>query len=396
MSEHPVVRRDDSALNSRRGRATRAHLAFPLPGLAALATLAALAGGCGEGRQQRGGPPAVPVSVAKVERRTMPVSFRGIGHVEAIDTVAVKARIGGELQKVHFREGQSVPAGAVLFTIDPRPYQAAAAQAEAVLARDQALLAKAESDTRRYAELVAKDFVAKEQYDQIVANAASLRAAVAADEANLVNARLNLEYCTITAPVGGRTGNLVVKVGNLVKANDDDALVTINRIRPIYAAFSVPAQHLPAVLARRADGIAVRAVVPGLGETVSNGALTFVDNAVDAATATILLKATFPNDDEHLWPGQFVELTVVLGEEPDRVVCPAPAVQTGQQGHYVFVVKDDSTVELRPVEVARADERDAVIDAGLTGGETVVTDGQLRLVPGSRVEPKDAAGSASS
>jgi multidrug efflux system membrane fusion protein len=364
--------------------------------VAGVAALAALAGGCGGGQQHRGGPPAVPVSVAKVERRTMPLSFRAIGHVEAIDTVAVKARIGGELQRIHFQEGQTVPAGALLFTIDPRPYQAAVAQSEAMLARDRALLAKAESDTRRYAELVAKDFVAKEQFDQIVATAASLHAAVAADEANLASARLNLEYCSITAPVGGRTGNLVVKVGNLVKANDDAALITINRIRPIYAAFSVPAQNLPAVLARRAAGIAVRAVIPGLGDAASEGRLTFVDNAVDTATATILLKATFPNDDERLWPGQFVELTVVLGEEPDRVVCPAPAVQSGQQGQYVFVVKDDSSVELRPVTVARMDEHDAVIDAGLAGGETVVTDGQLRLVPGSRVEPKGGAGSASS
>jgi len=219
---------------------------------------------------------------------------------------------------------------------------------------------------------------------------------VAADHANLVSSRLNLEYCTITAPVGGRTGNLVVKVGNLIKANDDNPLVTINRTRPIYAAFSVPAQHLPAILAHRAQGVAVRAVVPGLGETVSEGALTFVDNAVDTATATILLKATFPNDDERLWPGQFVDLTVVLGEEPDRVVCPASAVQTGQQGQYVFVVNTDSTVDLRPVEVARIDERDAVIDAGLSGGETVVTDGQLRLVPGSRVEPRGGSGGSSS
>lgn len=393
MSERLTVRRDGSVLVPSSPRANKAAVGSALAGIA---LLAALTSGCRDSQQQRGGPPPVPVSVGKVERRTMPLSFRAIGNVEAIDTVAIKARIGGELQRVHFQEGQDVRAGAVLFTIDPRPYQAAVAQAEAVLVRDQALLAKAESDTRRYAELVAKDFVAKEQYDQIVATAASLGAAVAADQANLASARLNLEYCTITAPVEGRTGNLVVKVGNLIKANDDNPLVTINRIRPIYATFSVPAQNLPAILSRRARGISVRAVVPGLGGAASEGVLTFVDNAVDTTTATILLKATFANQDERLWPGQFVELTVVLGEEPGRVVCPAPAVQTGQQGQYVFVVNDDSSVELRPVTVARMDERDAVIEAGLSGGETVVTDGQLRLVPGSRVAPKGGAGSASS
>jgi len=313
------------------------------------------------------------------------VSFRAIGNVEAIETVGVKARVGGELQKVGFAEGKSVRAGDVLFTIDPRPYRAALDQAEALLARDEALLAKAEDDTRRYAGLVEKDFVTREQFAQITSNAAALRAAVAADRAKIESAKLDLSFCTIASPVSGRTGNLMVKVGNLIKANDDRPIVTINQTDPIYVAFAVPAQLLPAVLQRRAAAVGVEAVVPGAGGPPAAGTLSFVDNAVDMSTSTILLKATFPNRDERLWPGQFVDVTVVLGEEADRVVCPSAAVQTGQQGQFVFVINDDQTVDLRPVTVDRMDEAEAVIAKGLSGGETVVTDGQLRLAPGGHV-----------
>ncbi len=339
---------------------------------------------------QRGAPPPVPVTVANVEQKTVPITIRAIGNVEAIETVAVKARIGGELMRIRFREGDTVRRGDVLFVIDARPYQAALAQAEAMLARDQALLTKAESDITRYADLVKQDYVTKEQYDQIIADAASLKAALAGDQAAVETARLNVEYCTITAPVTGRTGNLNVKMGDLIKANADAAMVTINQTTPIYVSFSVPAQQLPSVLFHRKAGIDVVASIPGEVSGPPTGELTFVDNAVDTTTSTILLKATFANRDEILWPGQFVDVTVILGEEPDRIVCPAPAVQTGQQGQHVFVVKNDNTVELRPVQVNRMDERDAVIDSGLTAGETVVTDGQLRLVPGSTVEIKTA------
>jgi membrane fusion protein, multidrug efflux system len=357
----------------------------------ALAALAAV--GCGRtDRGPSGAPPRVPVLTGKVERRTMPVSFRAIGHVEAIETVGIKARAGGELQKVWFEEGKSVHAGEALFTIDPRQYQAALDQAKAILARDEALLAKAVEDTKRYAVLVDKDFVTKEQYAQIVANAAALRAAVAADEASVEAAKLNLSYCSITAPVTGRTGNLMVRVGNLIKADDSTPMVTINQTMPIYVSFSIPAQLLPSVRAKRDDKVTVEATDPDGSGAPSVGLLSFIDNAVDTTTSTILLKATFPNRDERLWPGQFVDVTVTLGEEPDRVVCPASAVQSGQQGHYVFVVKDDSTVEMRPVKVARMDETNAVIDSGLSGGETVVTDGQLRLVPGAAVTVKEPAG----
>jgi multidrug efflux system membrane fusion protein len=347
--------------------------------------------GCGNQRvSHRGGPASVPVTAATAEQKTVPITFRTIGNVEAIETVAVKARIGGELLRIGFHEGDAVRQGQVLFVIDSRPYEAALAQAEAVLARDQALLAKAEVDISRYADLVKQDFVTKEQYDQIVADAGALKASVAADEAAVLTARLNLEYCTIVAPVTGRTGNLNVKQGNLIKANADTAMVTINQTKPIYVAFSVPAQQLPAVLAHRDDGIEVLATIPGDTSEPATGELSFVDNAVDTSTSTILLKATFANRDERLWPGDFVDVTVILGEEPDRVVCPTSAVQTSQEGQHVFVIKDDDTVELRPVQVDRMDEREAVIDEGLIAGETVVTDGQLRLVPGATVEIKNA------
>jgi multidrug efflux system membrane fusion protein len=354
------------------------------------------AGGCGRNaRTQQGGRPPVPVTVGTVEQKTVPVSFRAIGNIEAAETVEVRARVGGELQRVFFEEGQTVRAGDRLFAIDPRPFRAALAQAEAQLARNQALLAKAEADITRYAGLVKQDYVTKEQYDQITADAAALRAAVAADQASVETVRLELDYCTISSPVTGRTGTINVDVGNLVKANDDLPMVTINQTRPIDASFPVPAQFLPLVIAHRGDRIRVVATVPG-DPTAAEGTLSFVDNAVDTSTGTVLLKATFPNQDERLWPGEFVDLTVILGEETGRVVCPAAAVQTGQQGQYVFTVREDRTVELRPVRVNRMDEREAVIDEGLNPGETVVTDGQLRLVPGAAIEVKsqEAAGDA--
>jgi multidrug efflux system membrane fusion protein len=380
----------DSRPFRRAGRPVAWHR-LPRAVVLAAVVLGLFAVGCrNHGGSHQGGPAAVPVTAGTVEQKTMPISFRAIGNVEAIETVAIKARIGGELLRIGFHEGDSVHQGDVLFVIDSRPYEAALEQAKAVLARDQALLSKAEADTSRYADLVKQDFVTKEQYAQIVADAAALKADVAADEAAVLTARLNLEYCTIVAPVTGRTGNLNVKKGNLIKANDDNAMVTINQTTPIYVAFSVPAQQLPAVLAHRSNGIEVFASIPGESSEPIAGALSFVDNAVDTSTSTILLKATFANRDERLWPGEFVDVTVVLGEEPNRVVCPTSAVQTSQQGQHVFVIKDDNTVDLRPVRVNRMDENEAVIDEGLTPGERVVTDGQLRLVPGASVEIKNA------
>jgi multidrug efflux system membrane fusion protein len=367
-------------------RVTFPHLAIVVV-LGAITVATAPLSGCGGGKPQARALP-IPVTLGKVEQRTMPVSFHAIGHIDPISTVAVKARIGGELQKVWFVEGQVVSAGATVFTIDPRQYQAALRQAEAQLVKDQALLQKAESDVQRYSQLVKQDFVTKQDYDQTVANAAALRATVVYDQATIDDAKLQVAYCTITSPIEGRTGNLNVKAGNLIKA-DDLTLVTINQIRPIFASFSVPAQYLPAVLKKTADPIKVLATIPNSSAPPSAGTHSCVDNAVDTATSTVLLKATFVNQDESLWPGQFVDLSVILGEEPSRIVAPAPAVQTGQQGQYVFVVKSDNTVELRPVKVDRMDETDAVIAQGLSAGETVVTDGQLRLVPGASIVAKE-------
>ena len=363
--------------------------------LSAVAAAAVLAGACGGAPQARPQPP-VPVTVGMVVQKTMPVSFRAIGHVEPISTVAVKARIGGELLKVWFAEGQMVRAGQTLFTIDPRQYEAALRQAEAQLARDKAMLVKADADVRRYGELVKKDYVTKSDFDQVTANAASLQATVASDQANIDNARLQVAYCTITSPVEGRTGNLNVKAGNLVKSDDTTPLVTINQIRPIYASFSVPAQLLPSVLKKNSTPVAVTATIPDSAVPEATGTLSFVDNNVDEATGTVMLKATFPNEAEALWPGQFVNVTVILGEEPNRVVAPAPAVQTSQQGQYVYVVKSDDTVELRAVKVNRIDETNAVIDQGLAPGDRVVTDGQLRLVAGARIEVKGGEASGAS
>ncbi|HAK94185.1 MAG TPA: efflux RND transporter periplasmic adaptor subunit [Planctomycetes bacterium] len=358
---------------------------------AACAALACCAAGCRDGGDSGKARPApvVRVLAAEAVAKTMPVRLRTIGHVEPIQTVAVRPRVGGELTKVWFQEGQRVEAGDTLFTIDPRPYDAALKQAEAELAKDQALLRKAEADVARYAELVKKDFVTKEQFDLIVANAESLKAGVAADEANIERARLEREFCTITAPIAGRTGDLMVKAGNLVKANDDRALVVVNQIRPIYVVFTATAEFLPEFVNRPAGSIKVSAQPPDGGAGPYEGVLTFMDNVIDRASSTVMLKATFPNERETLWPGLFVDVLVVLREEPDRVVVPTTAVQTGQEGQFVFVIERDATVELRPVAVARMVDQESVIDRGLAPGERVVSDAEFRrLVPGSRVEVK--------
>lgn len=363
--------------------------------LVASALFAGALSACGGGglEKPRALPP-VPVTVAKAEGRTMPLTVRAVGHVESVATVAVRLRVGGELQKVHFDEGQAVAKDQVLFTIDPRPYQATLREAEARLLRDQALLRKSEADLVRYADLVKRDFVTREQFDLITATVESMRATVAADQASVDSARLQLDYCTVTAPVGGRTGSLLFKAGNLVKANDDKALVTINQTRPIYVSFTVPAERLQAVRGKAGDGLRVNAFLPAESGKPEAGKLAVIDNAVDTATSTVGLKAIFPNQDERLWPGQFVDVELLLEEQQGRVVVPAAAVQTSQQGTFVYVVGDDGVAELRPVQVARQDERDAVIDGGVLVGETVVTDGQLRLVPGARVEVKEAVGAA--
>lgn len=332
--------------------------------------------------------PIVPVMTAPVASKTMPVTIRAIGHVEPMASVQVRARVNGELIRVHFIEGALVERGQRLFSIDPRPYEAILRQAEAKLLKDQALLSKAEADVQRYAGLVEKDYVTREQYDQIQASASSLKADVASDQAVIENARLQVEYCAIVSPISGRTGDLQVKLGNMVGANSEIPLVVVNQIQPIEVAFPLPAQTLSEVSRRFKETLKVRASFPEKSETAMEGVLSFVDNAMDAKTNTVLLKATFPNEDEALWPGQYVDVVLILVEEPDRIVVPSTAVQTGQQGQYVYVVKEDKTVDLRPVKVNRIDASEAVLDEGVVPGEVVVTDGQLRLIPGSKVEEK--------
>jgi multidrug efflux system membrane fusion protein len=410
-----------------------------------LLALAAAAGACSDragNAQTPSAPPAVPVGVAQAEQRTVPVTIASVGNVQPYTTVAVRAQVGGQIDQVHFTEGREVKRGDLLFTIDPRPREAAVRQSEANLARDTAQLRQAEAavgqrraevtqaranldrdvtqlenarvQEERYRTLIDRGLIAREQYDQVRTNMAALeatvradqaavenaqaaaraaeatvenaRAAIKADEAMLDAARLQLGYTTIRAPLDGRTGNLLVQAGNVVEAGDDAPLVVINQVRPIHVSFAVPEQHLAAINAYRARGpLQVEASVDGARRAV--GTLTFVNNTVDPATGTIQLKATFPNTDDALWPGQFVEVALTLTRE-SAVVIPAVAVQAGQRGSFVFVVKPDLTVESRQVKVGRRLPPDLAIEDGLRPGDRVVTDGQLRLVPGARIEIK--------
>ena len=397
---------------------------------------------------QRATAPPVPVLVAEAMRRDVPLDVSVIGTVQALTTVGVKSQVSGQVVKVNFTEGQDVKAEQLLFTIDPRPFAAALAQAkanvgrdtaqmrqaEAALAqrqaevqqamanleRDQAQLENARVQERRYKTLVEKELVARELYDQFRTNLSALgatvnadraavenaraaaqaaeagvenaRAVIQADEAMVETANLNVGYTTIRAPMNGRTGNLMLQAGNVVKANDDNPMVVIAQVHPIYVSFAVPQQHLTAIKQYSAAGpVKVRATAPGATKPAV-GRLTFVNNTVDPTTGTIQLKATFDNAENVLWPGQYVDVVLTLTTQP-AVVVPSQAVQPGQQGPYVFVVTPDLTVQPRLLELGRRLATETIITKGLAPGERVVTDGQLRLVPGSRVEIKSAKAS---
>jgi multidrug efflux system membrane fusion protein len=332
--------------------------------------------------------PLVGVVVAPAVQKTVPVEIKSVGTVEASATVSVRSRIEGQLMGVHFREGHDVKKGDLLFTIDPRPHQVALQEAQARLERDMALADKAGMDARRYAELAAKNFVSSDKFEQFRANAEALRATVAADRASVERARLQLEYCYIKAPMTGRTGRLMVDEGSQIKANDDrTSLVDIAQVLPINVAFAVPQQSLAEIKSRMAQGpLRVDAFVPQGREQPETGTLSFLDNKVNSQTGTVMLKAAFANTERHLWPGQFVTTVLTLTSRPGTVLIPSQAVQVGQDGQFVYVVTPDMTVEMRPVRLGMSLGDEVVVEQGVSAEEKVVTEGQLRLVPGAKVQ----------
>lgn len=361
--------------------------------LAAFVFLGACSGGPSAEEPKSKEKPAVPVTVASVFTKDVPVQVTSVGNVEAYSTVAVKSRVSGELVGVHFQEGQEVKEGDLLFTIDKAPYEVALKEAQARLERDQALARKARDDVRRNMPLAEKDIVSRQSLDQYVSTAEAAEALVKADQAALENLQLQLGYCSIRSPISGRTGSLLIQRGNLVKGNDENkSLLTVHQIEPIYVTFAVPEKYLGEINRRTKETrMEVQVYSPenqGSPEPVI-GVVSFVNNTVEVSTATIRLKASFQNRDRRLWPGQTVNVLLTLGVQPKAVVVPSQAIQSGQSGSYAFVVKQDQTAELRLVSVSRSTNGEAVIEKGLSPGETVVTDGQLLLTSGARVSFKN-------
>jgi membrane fusion protein, multidrug efflux system len=357
--------------------------------LVGIATLPACSAGGAEDPRPGAPQPAVPVTVGPVVEKEMPLDVDVVGTVEAYSTVAVRAQVTGELRDVNFKQGDDVEAGQVLFTLDHRPLEAALNQAEANLERDMAQAANAKVIAQRMDDLVERGVGTREQRDTARTTAAALDAVVGANKAAVENARVQLQYATIRAPIAGRTGALMVHAGNLVRANDQTPLVVINQVSPIYVSFGVPEGLLPDL--RRymtMRELAVEAFPPNEEADPATGRITFVDNQVDQTTGTIRIKATFANSNRRLWPGQFVNVRVRLSSDASAIVVPTTAVQAGPSGQYVYVLKADRTVEMRTVEVARTAGSETVLKQGVKPGETVVIDGQLRLVPGSRVTIK--------
>lgn len=357
----------------------------------AIAALSACSGT--EAQQPRkGGQAAVPVTVASVAIKPMPLEVDVVGTAEAFSSVAVRAQITGELTSVNFRQGDDVRAGQVLFTLDRRPLEAALSQAEANLRRDLAQASNAKAIAQRLDDLVERGISTRAERDTALATATSLEATVGANTAAVENAKVQLQYATIRAPLAGRTGALMVNEGNLVRANDQTPLVVINQISPIYVSFGIPENILPELRRYMAQAsLQVDASPAGDDGPPSIGHITFVDNTVDQTTGSIKIKATFPNAGRQLWPGQFVNIVVRLATDRSAIVVPTSAVQMGPQGQYVYLVKPDKTVAVQPIEVARTAGNETVIKSGVNGGDVVVTDGQLRLVPGSRISIKTTA-----
>jgi multidrug efflux system membrane fusion protein len=347
----------------------------------------ALAAACsrGDGKGAAGGGRAVSVRVAKAVEKDVPVEVRAVGKIVASESVAIRAQVSGTLVRAHFREGQAVEKGALLLEIDRRPFEAALAEAQARLAQDRVRFENARDDAARFAGLVEKEFVTRQQYDAARANAAALEAQVAADEAAVERARLNLSYATIRAPISGRTGRLLVHAGNLVAAGAPEPLLTIEQVKPVFAEFAIPERHLAALRARREAPPVVRVTTAAGGAPVE-GTLAFVNNSVDPTTGTILVKARIPNEDETLWPGQIVDASLRIAERANAVVVPSAAVASGQQGDYAYVVTPEKKAQLRQVVVEQAGDAETVIGKGISPGELVVTEGQLKLRPDAPVE----------
>ncbi len=353
--------------------------------------------GCGEapsapgtkagGKSGKGGASAAPVLVSQAQQRVVPLTIEAIGAIEPLRSSTVRSQVAGTLQKIAIREGQDVKEGELLFEIDPRPFRSAVLTAEADLERLKVQIDTARAQVERYRSLNAAQMVSKEVFQKLVDDVRALEAELKAGEARVTSARVQLEYCSIRAPISGRTGNIAVDEGDLVRSNDTGALVTIHQLNPIYVTFGVPQQHLAAINRYKLDHPLPVSVVPPGENQPERGTLTFVDNTVDSATGTIRLKGTFTNDRGRLWPGQFAAVTLTLAE-PEVLTVATSAIQTSQTGQHVFVVSADRIAELRPVTIERSHEALAVVASGLKAGETVVIDGQLRVIPGRAVEIK--------
>jgi multidrug efflux system membrane fusion protein len=345
--------------------------------------------GCTAKKEKPKTKPPVPVKVTQVVQKDVPVQVKAIGNIEAYTSVAIKSQVNGQIARLHFTEGSNVEKGALLVSIDPEPFQATVSQCEATLAKDQAQAKYAREQSERYAGLVKEGIVTRDQYESLYSNAESLAASVVADRAAIRNAKIQLGYCSIRSPISGRTGTVALQPGNLVKSNDL-AIVTVNQLTPISVTFSLPEKRLAEIKrAMSAGQLKIEAVIPNEPGATESGTISFLDNAVNAATGTIKLKGTFANKTHKLWPGQFTDVVLTLASRQNALVVPTHAIQTSQQGEFVYVVKQDNKVEMRQITSAATAGEETVIEKGLAAGETVVVDGQLRLTPGAVVESKE-------
>lgn len=333
--------------------------------------------------------PPVPVKIAQALQKDVPVQVKAIGNIEAYTAVAIKSQVNGQIARIHFAEGSDVEKGALLVSIDPEPFQATLSQYEAALAKDKAQARFAQEQARRYEGLLKEGIVTRDQFELLQSNAESLAATVVADQAAIRNAKIQLSYCSIRSPISGRTGAITMQPGNLIKANDLP-IVTVHQLSPIYATFSLPEKRLAEIKKAMAVGqLKLEAAIPNEPGKSETGTISFLDNTVNPATGTIKLKGTFANTSRKLWPGQFTDVLLTLASRKNAVTVPASAIQTSQQGEFVYVVKPDNKVEMRPVTSVAVSSEESVIEKGLAAGETVVIDGQLRLTPGAVVESKE-------